>query len=150
MTKDEQNMYMTVLERRDDGTMQPYTLNLLEVDFIELENRHLVYYIGQNKYYQITKLQQIQEVLNETNGFVSLDRINLVNMKNVKDYDEKLGKIYFEKQQDKERNFTTIAKIKQRLFSPLIKRAIANNTDVQVTKKLSKAKQQVFSQLEKE
>ncbi|MRG87324.1 LytTR family transcriptional regulator DNA-binding domain-containing protein [Salinibacillus xinjiangensis] len=124
------NQYMTVMQSQADGTISYCTINLLDVDFIESENRRLVYYIGDQRYHQITKLQEMQSVLNESDGFVSLDRTNLVNLKKVKRYDPELGNIYFTDEIEKNSIFATIAKIKQKIMSPLIQRAIAKNTSI--------------------
>ncbi len=138
MTMNTNNGWMTVLKQESNGQWKPVTIQLNNVDFIETENRKIVYYIGDEKYYQITKMQDLQEVLNEENGFVSLDRINLVNLKKVKEYDENLGKVYFKEEKVENRRFATIARLKQKLYSPLIHKVIAKNKGMQRTAAFSK------------
>lgn len=130
--------WMTVLKKESNGQVKPVTIQLNDVDFIETENRKIVYYIGDSKYYQITKMQDLQQVINEENGFVSLDRINLVNLKKVKEYDENLGKVYFKEGLMENRNFATIARLKQKLYAPLIQKVIAKNNGKQRTATFSK------------
>jgi hypothetical protein len=141
MKEEKQVKFMTVIEEQPDGSLTTCCIDLHDVDYIESENRRLVYYIGEKRYLQITKLHDMDTVLDETDGFVSLDRTNLVNLRKVKDYDEKLGKVYFTESAEGKSVFATIAKIKQRVFSPLIQRAIAKNSDLQLTKKFEKTKQ---------
>jgi len=83
-------------------------------------------------------MQDLQQVINEENGFVSLDRINLVNLKKVKEYDENLGKVYFKEGLMENRNFATIARLKQKLYAPLIQKVIAKNNGKQRTATFSK------------
>ncbi|QHS24035.1 LytTR family transcriptional regulator [Virgibacillus sp. MSP4-1] len=143
--------WMTVIEDTIDSTSEFKTINLYDVDYIESENRRLVYYIGDKRYLQITKLSEMHQVLNEQDGFVSLDRTNLVNLNHVKEYDEKLGNVYFDHKQEGERTFATIAKMKQKILSPLIHRTIANNFDLQRTTTIkSEPKQRWINKPEKE
>ncbi|SET03385.1 LytTr DNA-binding domain-containing protein [Salinibacillus kushneri] len=145
--------YMTVIEVGSDKSYKNVMINLNDVDYIESENRRLVYYIGDKRYLQITKLSEMKSVLNEQDGFVSLDRTNLVNLNKVKEYDQNLGNVYFDQKSESEgkRSFTTIAKIKQKILSPLIHRAIAQNLGLQRTTTVdSQNKQRLFKQPEQE
>ncbi|MCP8616205.1 LytTR family transcriptional regulator DNA-binding domain-containing protein [Salirhabdus salicampi] len=129
---------MTVYKELEDGSKTFTTIDLMKIDYVESENRKLVYYINGDRYFQITKLQEMESLLNEKNGFVSLDRSNLVNLQNVMEYDQEFGKIYFEENPSRKSVFATIAKMKQKLLDPLIYRAIAKNRDTQLEHGVSK------------
>jgi DNA-binding LytR/AlgR family response regulator len=136
MNNENNQMYMMVVENIKGENLKSVVINLKDVDFIESENRRIVYYIGDKKYYQIMNLNEMQTILeNKDEAFVSLDRNNLVNLRKVKDFDETLGKVYFSKIENRDNNktYATIARIKNKVYAPLLKRYIAKNLDTQLT-----------------
>lgn len=120
-------MKMPVLSRTDDGT-ELVELELGEVLYINIEDRNIVYHTADRKYYQITKLSELDEHLFGI-GFDLLDKTNLVNMNKVKYFDSRFGKIFFEVSPTKHSKYASVAAIQQKLRKHQIARAIAKNTD---------------------
>jgi DNA-binding LytR/AlgR family response regulator len=117
---------MPVLAKKDEGT-ELVELDLNEVLYINIEDRNIVYHTIDNKYYQITKLSELDEHLFEL-GFDLLDKTNLVNMNKVMHFDSRFGKIFFEASPSRTSKFASVAAIQQKLRKHQISRAIANNS----------------------
>jgi DNA-binding LytR/AlgR family response regulator len=130
---------MPVLAKKEDRT-ELVELDLKEVLYINIEDRNIVYHTMEGKYYQISKLSELDEHLFEL-GFDLLDKTNLVNMNKVKHFDSKFGKIFFEQSPTRMSKYASVAAIQQKLRKHQINRAIARNTDsiVEYTMKDSKA-----------
>jgi len=123
-------------------------INLYDVDFIETDKRKIIYYIGNNKYYQITTKSELDQLLYKE-GFESLDRPNLVNLCKIRKFDEDLGKVYFVEEPDEKSTFATVAKIKYKFVLNLIKRIISfnNDTDTVIKPEGGKLKNKLWSYL---
>lgn len=120
-------MKMPVL-RWNGESSELVELDLNDVLFINIEDRNIVYHTSSEKYFQITKLSELDEhLLNR--GFDLLDKTNLVNMNKVKSFESKLGKIYFEEHPTKHSKYASVAAIQQKVRKHQIERAIANNTN---------------------
>jgi DNA-binding LytR/AlgR family response regulator len=118
---------MPVLAKKEDRT-ELVELDLKEVLYINIEDRNIVYHTMEGKYYQISKLSELDEHLFEL-GFDLLDKTNLVNMNKVKHFDSKFGKIFFEETPSRTSKYASVAAIQQKLRKHQITRAIARNTD---------------------
>lgn len=104
---------MTVMRVEADDTTTLATINLLDVHYVEIEGRKIVYHIDGQKYRHISTLSELEEHL-ENEGFDMLDKTNLVNIKKIKYFDEKQGKVYFKNPIEDQDKFATVAFIKQR------------------------------------
>lgn len=123
-------------------------INLYDVDFIETDKRKIIYFIGEKKYYQITTKSELDQFLYDE-GFESLDRPNLVNLSKIRKFDEGLGKVYFVEEPDDKSTFATVAKIKYKFVSNIIKRIIShnNNTNTVVKAENEKVKNKLWRYL---
>jgi len=121
---------MPVLMKSKEST-ELVELDLQEVLYINIEDRNIVYHTADNKYYQISKLSELEEHFYPL-GFDLLDKTNLVNMNKVKYFDSKYGKIFFETYPTKSSKFASVAAIQQKLRKNQIARAIANNTHTSI------------------
>lgn len=106
-------MMMTVMKVEADQTSTLATINLLDVHYVEIEGRKIVYHIDGQKYRHISTLSELEEHLS-SEGFDMLDKTNLVNLKKIKHFDEKQGKVFFRNPIDDQSKFATVAYIKQR------------------------------------
>lgn len=121
-------LYMTVLKVNPDTTHSLIQINLYDVDFVETENRRIIYHIGENTYYQISNKSELDEFLIHK-GFDPLDRPNLVNLRKIRRFDEEYGKVYFVEHPDKTSKFATVAKIKYPFLRNLIHRIVSHNNN---------------------
>jgi len=123
-------------------------INLYDVDFIETDKRKIIYFIDEKKYYQITTKSELDQFLYDE-GFESLDRPNLVNLSKIRKFDEGLGKVYFVEEPDDKSTFATVAKIKYKFVSNIIKRIIShnNNTNTIVKAENEKVKNKLWRYL---
>lgn len=106
-------MMMTVLKVEKDGSTTLESINLLDVHYVEIEGRKIVYHVDGQKYRHISTLSELEDHL-ACEGFDMLDKTNLVNLNKVKLFDEKQGKVFFKDPVDDQSNFATVAFIKQR------------------------------------
>lgn len=121
-------MMIPVLKTKNEHETELVMLDLNDVLYINIEKRNIVYHTLDQKYFHLSTLSEMADHLFD-NGFDLLDKTNLVNMNKIKKLDDKQGKIYFEEAPSSSSKFATIAFIKQKLFSNIISRAIANNTN---------------------
>lgn len=119
-------MQMTVLCMNEAGNSELTCIDLINVDYIELENRRIVYHMEKKKYYHLSTLSDLYDCLADYE-FDMLDKTNVVNLNKIKKLDEQHGKIYFETDPTKESKYATIALIKQKLFKNDILRKISKN-----------------------
>lgn len=131
-------MKIPVLLKKKDGT-ELVELDLEDVLYINIEDRNIVYHTLDNKYYQISKLSELDEHLFDK-GFDLLDKTNLVNMNKVKYFDAKYGKIFFEENPGQTSKYASVAAIQQKLRKHQIERAIARNTRVSMEYSLKETK----------
>lgn len=129
-------MKMPVLRKRDDVT-ELIELDLSDVLYIHIENRNIVYHTADEKYYQITRLSELEEHLSDK-GFDLLDKTNLVNLNKVQYFDEKYGKIYFQPTPGPNSKYASVAAIQKKWRGSAISRAIAKNTNNHMQYKIKK------------
>lgn len=117
---------MTVIQKNDCGSVDFVAINLQDVDFVETRDRRIVYHIGNIEYYQPTTKSELEELLlNE--GFDQLDRPFLVNMRKIRNYDKKYGKVYFVDEPTRNSKYVTVARIKEDLVEKFIRYFIHKN-----------------------
>ena len=125
-------------------------INLNDVDFIETDKRKIVYHIGDKHYYQITTKSELDSFLVKE-GFEILDRSNLVNVRKIRYCDEDLGKVYFTCESKDTSKYATVAKMKYKFVSNLIKYMIGenNNTSFEIKPKRSKTTRKLWGFLKR-
>jgi DNA-binding LytR/AlgR family response regulator len=119
-----ENMYMTVINEEE----KLESINLFEVDFIESDKRRIVYYIGNKKYFHLSTKSEFDELLLQE-GFVSLDRPNLVNLRKIRSFNEEYGKVFFEENPTSTSIFCTVARIKIPFVKNLLQRLVSFSND---------------------
>jgi hypothetical protein len=132
-------MKMPVLRKKEGEPTQLVELDLHDVLFINIEDRNIVYHTLNDKFYQISKLCELDEHLFES-GFDLLDKTNLVNMNKVMHFDGQMGKIFFEENPGKHSKYASVAAIQQKLRKPQIAKAIANNKNTILEYRVDKQK----------
>lgn len=108
-------MNMTVLRLRPDGSTELACISLLDVDYMEIEGRKIVYHVDQQKYRHISTLSELEEHLGRE-GFDMLDKTNLVNLNRVTSFDPVQGKVFFREPVTSQSKYATVALIKQKLI----------------------------------
>ncbi|KAB2328202.1 hypothetical protein F7731_25945 [Cytobacillus depressus] len=118
--------HMTVIKETQDGEKILTCIDLDEVNFIDSDNGKIRFHIDNQVYFQITNISELGEILE---GFIPLDRPNLVNLLKIKKFDSKNGKVYFEENPNPNSIFATVAKTKYELISVILKRFISHNNN---------------------
>lgn len=108
-------MLMTVLRMKDDEATELACISLLDVDYMEIEGRRIVYHIDNQKYRHISTLSELEEHLTHE-GFDMLDKTNLVNLNKITTFDEQQGKVYFQDPPIEKSKYATVALIKRKLI----------------------------------
>ena len=128
-------MKMTVLKVCPDGSTELACISLLDVDFMEIEGRKIVYHVDAVKYRHISTLSELEEHLG-SEGFDMLDKTNLVNLNRVASFDADQGKVFFQDPVTNESKYATVALIKQKL----IRREILQSAATHIREILKKIK----------
>lgn len=132
-------MMMTVL-KGEDKDYEIATINIFDVDYIETVGKRVIFYINDEKFYQIQSKIELEEIL-RGKGFDSLDRPNLVNIRKIKYFDEEYGKVYFVENPTSKDKFATVAKIKIKFVKKFIQKAISmnNGTTMEISPEKSRS-----------
>jgi DNA-binding LytR/AlgR family response regulator len=137
-------MMMTVLKLRSDGSTELACISLLDVDYMEIEGRKIVYHVDQEKYRHISTLSELEEHL-AVQGFDMLDKTNLVNLNRVSSFDETQGKVYFQDPVTNYSKYATVALIKQKLIRrEMLHSAAAHIREILKRIKLNELKQRIM------
>lgn len=92
------------------------TIKIKDILFINLEyvnkKSYIAYHTKDSTYLHVFKFEQVIQIYNEKIGFSYVDRGVIANLKNVKQIDTELGKIYFDDPLKKSAPWTTIAHTK--------------------------------------
>jgi hypothetical protein len=125
---------MTVI-KEENYQKTLHCIDLEDVDFIESEGSRIKYVIGDEEYYHVSGMEEMDELLSEQ-GYVSLDHSNLVNLLKIRSFDRENGKVYFTETPYSSSRFARVAKIKYKMVSILIQRFISihNGTTVEIKK----------------
>lgn len=107
---------ITVLKNTNNDSTELVTINLSEVLFISNEGSRLVFHTLEDRYYQITSIQELEQHLKDV-SFEKLDRPFLVNMNKIRDVDKDQRLVYFEDDTYEDRKFVTVAKVKLDLLN---------------------------------
>jgi DNA-binding LytR/AlgR family response regulator len=138
-------MNMTVLKLYSDGSTELACISLLDVDYMEIEGRKIVYHIDNVKYRHISTLSELEEHLAHE-GFDMLDKTNLVNLNKVASFDESQGKVYFHEPAAWNSKYATVALIKQKLIRrEMVHSAASHIREVLKRIKLNELKQRIMN-----
>jgi hypothetical protein len=114
--------YMTVAKLHEDKSYSIECIDLSDVDFITTDrNRKVVFHIGVHQYCHLTTKSDFDNLLLHE-GFDILDRPNLVNLRKARSFCEEYGKVYFEENPTSSSKYVTVARIKYKFVSSLLKR----------------------------
>ncbi len=113
-------------------------IDLYEVDYVEVVNKKIIYHITNKTYAQISSLAELTRIFTPEQGFDSLDRPNIVNLKKIRRFDKTMGKVYFEEYPNKSSVYATVAKIKYPFVEIMITRFTAINNDKSIEVKPQK------------
>jgi DNA-binding LytR/AlgR family response regulator len=126
-------MFHHVYKKLDDDTKVFYQINIKDVLYIHLENRHVVFHTRDDKYYVPDKLEDYEEMLFQQ-GFELTDKTNLVNMNEVRYLDTHYNNLYFEEKPDlKKSKHASVAAIQLRSRKRPILAAIARNNGITIS-----------------
>jgi DNA-binding LytR/AlgR family response regulator len=138
-------MKMTVLKMYPDGTTELACISLLDVDYMEIEGRKIVYHVDNEKYRHISTLSELEEHLAQE-GFDMLDKTNLVNLNKVSSFDESQGKVYFQEPSTGESKYATVALIKQKMIRrEMLHSAASHIREILKRIKLNELKQRIMN-----
>lgn len=94
---------------RKNQEMTIYMLDLRDVWYVSVERgKDVVYHTKDGDYYQPSSMEQVWAFLKD-HDYTKTDRGIVVNLNNVKRFDEDLGKLYFEKEVHRHSKFATVA-----------------------------------------
>jgi len=97
-------------------------MDMAEVRYIQTEDGSVVFYTSAGRFYPLVPSLSMYAKHTENIGFRKLDRTNLVNMGQVKSFDEKRGLVYFDEPVHSESQsaivaFMNIGKLKDMILS---------------------------------
>lgn len=84
-------------------------LNMKDVLYMHIEDRTVVYHTLKDQFYHLLPSLTVMNHQTEAFGFRKLDRINLVNIHQIKYLDDAHGKVYFEEDIKKDSKFATVS-----------------------------------------
>lgn len=137
-------MMMTVLKLLPDNKTELACISLLDVDYIEIEGRKIVYHVNNEKYRHISTLSELEEHLTHE-GFDMLDKTNLVNLHKVVAFDEQQGKVFFQEPVTEKSKYATVALIKQKMIKKEMKSTSDHIRDVLLRLKVNEMKRQIMN-----
>lgn len=135
---------MTVLKLLPDNKTELACISLLDVDYIEIEGRKIVYHVNNEKYRHISTLSELEEHLTHE-GFDMLDKTNLVNLHKVVAFDEQQGKVFFQEPVTEKSKYATVALIKQKMIKKEMKSTSDHIRDVLLRLKVNEMKRQIMN-----
>jgi DNA-binding LytR/AlgR family response regulator len=120
-------MFHHVYKKLADDTKVFYQINIKDVLYINVENRHVVFHTRDDKYFVPDKLEDYEEMLFQQ-GFDLTDKTNLVNLNEIRYLDTNYNNLYFEEKPDlKKSKHASVAAIQLRTRKRAILTAIARN-----------------------
>lgn len=129
---------MPLIERGCNGTPDKLVwVKLQDICKVIIEKRTLVYVTAQGRYYALTTLEDVASHF-DSFGFSSTDKTNIVNLNQVKDYNEELGIVYFHENRSHQPDHTaTVAVIYKKLCGERIKKSVlVNRTKAKLSPKV--------------
>jgi DNA-binding LytR/AlgR family response regulator len=126
-------MFHHVYKKLEDDTKVFFQIDINDVLYINIENRHVVLHTRDDKFYVPDKLEDYEEMLFHE-GFELTDKTNLVNLKEIRYLDEDCNNLYFEEKPDlKKAKKASVAAIQLRARRRSILTAIARNNGKTLT-----------------
>jgi DNA-binding LytR/AlgR family response regulator len=123
----DKQMFHHVYKKMEDDSKVFFQINIKDVLYINIENRHVVFHTRDDKFYVPDKLEDYEEMLFQQ-GFELTDKTNLVNLNEIRYLDEDCNNLYFEEQPNlKKAKKASVAAIQLRARRRSILNAIARN-----------------------
>ncbi len=105
-------------------------LDMNEVIFLNVEGRNIVYHTHQEQFYHLFPSLAVMTKHTEDLGFRKLDRINLVNVNQIKLLDTDHSKVFFEEPIIKQSKYATVSFLNRGRNKKEIQGWIAKNNEV--------------------
>jgi DNA-binding LytR/AlgR family response regulator len=102
-------------------------LDIRDVVYIVIEDRNVVYHTNDSKYYHLMPSLSVMELHCEQFGFQKLDRINLVNTRKIKSFDDESGKVFFDDEVSKDSKYATVSYVNKNKLKASIEHWIERN-----------------------
>ncbi|GAB2723065.1 LytTR family transcriptional regulator DNA-binding domain-containing protein [Paenibacillus thermoaerophilus] len=113
---------------RDRNNETEYVmLDAEDVLYIHLEDRTVVFHTHEGKFYLLDTLSALAKHM-EALGFRKLDRVNLVNVKKITQFDDEQGKVYFDATVDKNSDFATVSFVNKNTYRKEILHWVEKNS----------------------
>ena len=114
--------------RDKDNLTDMVMLDMAEVIYMHLEGRNIVYHTLQEQFYHLLPSLTVMAKHMEDLGFRKLDRINLVNIHQIKFLDTDQSKVFFEEPIVKESKYATVSFLNRGKHKKEIKEWISSNS----------------------
>lgn len=107
--------------KSNNEDLEIHMIDLKDIWYVSVDDtKRVVYHTEHEKYYQPTNMEQVYAFL-KLQDFQKLDRGVVVNMSNIKHFDNELGKVYFEEEIKKESKFATVSFTRIRKLKNMLK-----------------------------
>jgi DNA-binding LytR/AlgR family response regulator len=95
--------------KSDRDEIEIHMLDVNDIWYVSVDsNRFVVYHTEHETYYQPNNMEQVLAFL-RLHKFEKLDRGMVVNVKNIKHFNEEYGKVYFEEDLTNESKYATVS-----------------------------------------
>lgn len=107
--------------KSDKEDLEIHMIDLEDIWYVSVDDsKRVVYHTEHGEYYQPSNMEQVYAFL-KLNDFQKLDRGVVVNLNNIKHFDNELGKVYFEEEVKKESKFATVSFTRIRKLKNMLK-----------------------------
>ncbi|WP_127585243.1 LytTR family DNA-binding domain-containing protein [Paenibacillus koleovorans] len=96
-----------------------------DVLYMEVEERTVVFHTADDKFYLVDTLSELAKRMGAL-GFQKLDRINLVNMNKIKQFDDKQCKVFFDEPAAEGTKNTTVSFTNKNMMIDLVQKSNSN------------------------
>ncbi len=110
--------------RDKDNQSDIIMLDMSDVVYMHMEDRTVVYHTIDEEFYHLLPSLSVLARHAQSLGFEKLDRINVVNLRKIKHFDEKLSIVYFQQEPEltkKSKSATVAISHKEKLKIHLMK-----------------------------
>jgi DNA-binding LytR/AlgR family response regulator len=104
-------------------------LDAEDVLYMEVEERTVVFHTADDKFYLLDTLSELAKRMGSI-GFQKLDRINLVNMNKIKQFDDKNCKVFFDTETSEHSKSTTVSYTNKNMLMEHVRLIKGNNNTI--------------------
>ncbi len=104
-------------------------LDAEDVLYMEVEERTVVFHTSDDKFYLLDTLSELAKRMGSI-GFQKLDRINLVNMNKIKQFDDKNCKVFFDTETSEHSKSTTVSYTNKNMLMEHVRLIKGNNNTI--------------------